>query len=371
MIRKTTLSLGRQRPGFTLVELMVAAAICVIIMTVLATAFSIAIETMRQMKSAGEMADQLRATSEVMRRDLQSSFFLPEESKLNQGRTLSNQRFDLGDAPPLGGYFSVFSPAVQAEGFDPDGIASTVNNTTPIKGVSQLHTLQFTSLLPKLNGEQGLFTATLLTGQTFTSPAAELAYFLTPTGSVTVGSNVPLFNLIRRQRLAALTDDDAIALITIPQDCDVISSVPSPPINKNPPNTVRALTQPGARLSPNPAVNPGALGGARLGEDVLLSNVISFEIRLLWTIRPLPGVTPPRMFSLSNTNLTQGTLDIPSSFPNNNSDGPFDTLAGFNATSTFDTANPGPIRVRAIQIRIRVYDPKLMSARQITIVQNL
>jgi hypothetical protein len=70
---------------------------------------------------------------------------------------------------------------------------------------------------------------------------------------------------------------------------------------------------------------------------------------------------------------------------NINSDGPFDTLAVFGPpnplfmppismpSAAFDTANAGtlPIRVRAIQVRIRIYDPKLQNARQMTIVQNL
>ncbi|MFO0799018.1 MAG: prepilin-type N-terminal cleavage/methylation domain-containing protein [Gemmataceae bacterium] len=42
-----TTAARRARPGFTLVELLVAAAVCVLIMAVMATAFSLGIDTVR------------------------------------------------------------------------------------------------------------------------------------------------------------------------------------------------------------------------------------------------------------------------------------------------------------------------------------
>src|SRR5437868_8877503 len=83
------------RPGFTLVELMVAAAVCVIIMAILATCFQSGIDTLRQLRSQGDMTDQLRAAEVVIKRDLQAKKFQPEDGKPNQGVRLSDQRLDL------------------------------------------------------------------------------------------------------------------------------------------------------------------------------------------------------------------------------------------------------------------------------------
>src|SRR4051794_5335162 len=90
----------RARPGFTLVELLVSAAICVIIMTVLAVCFQSGLEAIRQMRSQGDMTDQLRAVGEMMKRDLTVDHFLTVETgdQQNQnpifpGRRLSNYDF--------------------------------------------------------------------------------------------------------------------------------------------------------------------------------------------------------------------------------------------------------------------------------------
>jgi type II secretory pathway pseudopilin PulG len=377
MIRTSRLLTRYQRRGFTLVELLIGAAISILIMTVLATAFQIGIDTMRQMRSAGDMADQLRAASEVIRRDLQGNIFLPEEGKPNFGTTLINQQFDLPPpntaAPPIGGFMFISSGAVVGEGADPDGLAST--NTS-----NSLHALQFTSILPPLNGEQGLFTATALSAstmqpQTFTSSAAELAYFLaTPPGlpaSFTNGAGTTqLFNLYRRQRLVAMNDDAALSLVTAaPQDTDVISVSPT----SGAINTLRSLA-----VSPTPTTNnrlsfpfsPISTAG-RIGEDILLSNVISFEVRVLWTTNT-KGIPTPRGFGSSLLTAAPPTvIDNPVTFTTS-SDFPFDTLAQLSAANpTFDSTNPPAIRVRAVQIRIRIFDPKLQTARQMTIVQNL
>ncbi len=381
MIRTSIHPIGRRR-GFTLIELLVAAAICVIIMTVLATAFQIGIDTMRQMRSAGDMADQLRAANEVMRRDLSANMFIPEEGKPNGGTVLSNQRFDLGDASPIGGFFLLSSPDPTSEGVDSDSFAST--RTTN-------HVLQFTSITPQTSahGEQTLFTATsppaptVVGGQTinpttYSSPAAEIVYFLAPIptnpptspplATFTDATNtMQLFNLIRRQRLVATNDDAVFALKTpvtlLPtdqSDSDVISVSPSTGLV----NTMRSLAVKANRLNPS-AINPISTAG-RIGEDVLLSNVISFEVKLSWSSLP------------ANT----GTFPNPRPFLSPNTDFPFDSLGSFSAlsNSTFDTAPAAPqtfsaidklqIRARAIQIRLRVFDPKLQTARQSTIIQS-
>src|SRR5437879_1088958 len=131
MIRTSTAFRRTARPGFTLVELMVSAAIVVIIMAILATAFQAGIDTMRQMRSAGDMMDQLRAAAAVLKEDLQAPHFLDQDGKPNSGRTVSSQEIDkVGTAnwttaagkAPTGGFFRVVSRAAQVEGQGADGL---------------------------------------------------------------------------------------------------------------------------------------------------------------------------------------------------------------------------------------------------------
>ena len=167
------------------------------------------------------------------------------------------------------------------------------------------------------------------------------------------------------------------------------------------------MVQPkGAVLQPIPATRVQAvpLGSAgtspaRIGDDILLSNVLSFEVLASWdpplatnVVQPpaaskLP-VPPPRPF----LNPVTGAIL--------NSNYPYDylPLLNFNPaypTYTFDTwyryisiqasaiqpnnnwnnfsrlpANPNlipmPIRINSIQINVRIYDPKTGQARQNT-----
>ena len=82
----------RARRGFTLVELLVAAAVCVLIMAILATAFSLGIDTVRQMKSAGDMMDQLRGATTAIQDDLKAAHLLDKDGV---PKKLSSYRWDL------------------------------------------------------------------------------------------------------------------------------------------------------------------------------------------------------------------------------------------------------------------------------------
>jgi type II secretory pathway component PulJ len=395
---------ARPRGGFTLPELLVAAAVCVLIMSVLATVFQAGIDTLRNLRSSGEMMDQLRAAGETLKRDLAGNHFQREDTKPNQGLRLSDHRLDLltpsGDgktftgnwSPPRGGFFRIKSTPAFVEGRDQDNLLSTRATD---------HYLHFTSVLPG-GTEQNLYTANV-GDVVYTSPAAELAYFLAPipTGYANNNQAVPLHNLIRRQRLVALTAGDQANLLTPQPDPGVISLGAS-----NAVNTLADLANPSNRLggaatwAPQPMGGDATLaplGGARTGDDVLLSNVISFEVKVAWV--PAPGVRPPRPFGTLNT-ATPGTFDNPVLHPNytETTDHPYDHLppvfdnASLRGQHLFDTwyaypgwnstnprtggspiAHPVPFRARvmALQIKLRVYDPRMKNARQVTIVQDM
>ena len=66
-------SYSRRRPGFTLVEVIVAAGLCMLIMSVLAGAFAAGIDTFSLLKSTGEMNDRLAVAKHILVGDLRST----------------------------------------------------------------------------------------------------------------------------------------------------------------------------------------------------------------------------------------------------------------------------------------------------------
>jgi prepilin-type N-terminal cleavage/methylation domain-containing protein len=494
MTRIATTHRRRTRPGFTLVELLVSMALILVIMAILANCFQSGIDTLRQLRSQGDMTDQLRAFEIVVRRDLQAKRFLPEDDKENLGVRLSDLRYDqlvpnppggiqpagtqvvtaLGfgynTRPPRGGFMRIKSADLSAgtgsffEGIDPDGLV--VTRATD-------HYLHFTSVLQG-GTDQNVYGATVAgivpptpqnpTGQVlYTSPAAEIALFLdTGSGPIGFAGSVPLYNLVRRQRLVAIGETDAFGYPAI--DAGVISVS----LFTGRVNTMADLTDPNNRLcgpgqingvlqpnhipnggifncAPQPMGNDGylaPLGGNRIGDDVLLSNVISFEVKVNWdpatygfvpvgvprtpaTAALPPWIGPqayPGILAPSNDNDNDMVRD-------SNTDYPFDWLpgrfagiptgtnnltGGFNDylnrsvrlvpgqsvpvlangryvydswtmrypnwnTSAMVGLSPVPhpeaipmrARVKSIQIRVRVFDPKLKNARQMTIIQDL
>jgi prepilin-type N-terminal cleavage/methylation domain-containing protein len=398
MIRTST---ATRRPGFTLVELMVSAAIVVIIMAILATAFTTGIDTMRQMRSAGDLMDQLRAAKEIINRDLRAPHFVSQDGKPNMGLRLSDQRADLYTTNPAtnqwvtprGGFFHIRSTPATVEGQDANGLQSTMTTGHllhfPVVLQGGTDQNQFSGLIPAAGGIK------------YVSSAAEVAYFLAATAplSMSNGNNtgsLPLYNLMRRQRLVALTDAD-VASFT-PAFRPPSGVLDTPPTVANEVLSLRGgfpgwqmnrmtdLVDPNFRLGgggfvPAPAINPTTptvlTSGNRIGDDILLSNVISFEVRVSWV--PGAGVAAPRPYPNGGTavaQVTQGT-DLGSA----TTDYPFDTLP---SPFYFDTSvhqNPNnansplvpsqAIWVKALQIKVRVWDPKMKTARQMTLVVDM
>lgn len=337
------------RQGFTLVELMVAAAVSVIIMAILSTVFQTGIDTLRDMRSVGHLQDQLRAAIEILRRDLQADHFLPRDADPNSHKQISGARLsqqiltDKDWQPPLGGFFHIESTQYGSTVLpDADGLSFTTQ--LPHHGV-----LHFTSILPG-NKPQNLYSANV-GPQTYFSPAAEILYYVDT-------SLAPNHRLIRRQRLVARTDLDRPLLLGA-NDPEVVACI-VPPFPSSTPQPLTLKEVAARRMLPAP------LGGARAGDDVLLANVKLFEVKVSWDVVS-PSPTPPvRPFNL-------------------NSDFPFDFLDGNGGLNRFDTGDctdfddvlPGEgnansrIRVKALQIRLRIYDPLSQTSRQVTIVQDM
>lgn len=405
------------RPGrraFTLPELLVVITITLILMGILVTASGIITDTITSAKAQGDLVSQERMALAALKRDLEAAHFLDEDGKPNQGRGVSDQRTDqmqltgggpnqriTGYLPPRSGYFKAFSPAPQNipfsagdpnswnfdEGGDTYGQSSRSGN----------HYLQFTVVL-----SGGAPENTVAADVPFGNPrgsaaypiigtAAEVAYFLVPDG--TTPSGIGKFKLIRRQRLAARNADDAPAYRALLNSINPTTPAPALPnldadvrevvavaAGGGPTNftmlNLSDLTLDANRLAAG-AARPQPIGGAtavRLGEDVVLSNVISFEVKFTGSSGAAAGFT--------------GGNTWPTPFANGNTDFPYDNLPfnGFYDTFTRQgnwsvpanlgsTTNTGgtlkPIRLTGAQVRLRVWNPSTKKTRQTTVAVKL
>jgi type II secretory pathway pseudopilin PulG len=422
------------RPGFTLVELMVAMALIILIMAILAGAFQVGMDTFSQLKSIGGLSDDLRAVQLRMTDDLSRNHLVDDTGNAVR---VSDPRVAAG--PWTGGGYFALTQRQQGtyEGADTE--------ITSYRGDSEdLQTPGYCILrmAVQLSGRtpQDVFTAdlssmsaanraTLLTnagslndlspgGTSLVSRWAEVVYFVRPNGLLTVAdSNTPgqqplrVYTLYRRQRLLAANSGASIyeqaggpagSVVAQPIDYPDLSwsrVIPSSP-SQDRLNTPTDITIPANRLggssdptgpslypspplsaqtppdTPSPAWlahgGPGlpfpyriqatnSSGGisARYGTDVLLNNVLSFQVSAL-TNPPIPPTAPAYSFGP----YPSGYSPPPDAFP-----------------WTYDTANPpqavtatgtaATVQLRAVQIKLRVYDVKNKITRQVTITQDL
>jgi type II secretory pathway pseudopilin PulG len=218
-------SIMKRRHAFTLVELMVSMALIIFMMAILSGAFVAALGVFRNLKAQGDLAEKLRATSQILQNDLASYHF-------DGSRRLSDRDFWL-NGPPTQGFFRIWqgSPDISAanalEGLDLPNSIPSYRSTN--------HYLAFT--VRKIGNDMGDFmTAGPLGGGavlsnliafgpnesryqttsgagTYNYQWAEVAWFLQPQINPTTGAvdmtapdvgtpnGVPLFTLYRRQRL--------------------------------------------------------------------------------------------------------------------------------------------------------------------------
>jgi hypothetical protein len=234
---------------------------------------------------------------------------------------------------------------------------------------------------------------------------AIITYFLVDSGQKT-GNGTALFNLHRRVQLLA---EEPGAVITTPSANYSLRPLGTNGTAPYQVNTVADLiaiaNRPGT--SPYPATPPIPAFNAFLpvgdGTDIVLSNVVSFEIKANWDSNTYRKLTPTPASGPSG-----GTGDVP------NPDYPFDDLPvvlgnppGFQTPTTapstplpntssandatpriFDTSSfnvgsseptvgiangyyHGKVRINGLQIKLRVWDPNHGAARQSTIVQDM
>jgi prepilin-type N-terminal cleavage/methylation domain-containing protein len=201
----------RRRSGFTLVELMVAMALIMFIMAILSEAFTEGMKSFRHLKATADMAERLRAVSNILHKELGADHF-------DAKRRMSGAD-EWNNGPATEGFVRVYHGSPRTlEGAD----VTEVGLGTPFLNSYRTtdHMLHFTA---KLRGnERGDFfstgslpagslltTSPLLLGprhyqeganpNVYNSQWAEIAYFLRPTGDNAKGT--PLYSLYRRQLL--------------------------------------------------------------------------------------------------------------------------------------------------------------------------
>jgi prepilin-type N-terminal cleavage/methylation domain-containing protein len=218
----------RKRHGFTLVELLVAMALIIFIMSILSYAFVAATTAFRDLKAAGDLAERLRSTTTLLQRDLAADHF---EGR----RRLSDPTF-WSNGPPRQGFFRIWqgnSGTRDGNVNDLDGIPlyrstdHALHFTVHLRG--NRPTDFFTAKVPGNAASGNTFVAPdprcpspLLTSatlgpltaryedldqnrSTFNSQWAEVVYFLRPaldnSGNQETANGTPLFTLYRRQLL--------------------------------------------------------------------------------------------------------------------------------------------------------------------------
>ena len=338
------------RRGVTLVEMLVATAMCILGMWMLTWMFQQATASFSLANAQVTLTGQERMVTTLMTRDLESNKFPDDDTLPNRGRRLS----DLGGAMPRGGYFRVRSsppgigtnPAV--EGTDSNGFQTTRSTD---------HFIQFTSILADTPGNRYFSEVPAGSGTTFSGIAAEISYFLWPSGQTPSG--VQLYDLMRVQRLVALSDHDARDYLNGPngndgvrtayQNGDLVHEVMVASNTAGPRmHTLAELASAtGPRFGRQPRTLTPAPASKRFGEDRLMSNVLSFEVKL--TGRPGPGGWP--------TQFTAG-----------NTDAPYDNLPA-STNYEFDTGNPSKFVITGVQIRIRALNGT--TTRQTTLTLSL
>jgi prepilin-type N-terminal cleavage/methylation domain-containing protein len=410
--------MNRRRRGFTLVEILVALALTLFILAILSECFVTGADTFRTLKAIGDMNSSLRSATDILRADLAGDHF---EGK----RRVSDVAFWTA-GPPEQGYFYLYQgpppgvagadPSNVDEGTDPDGLPAR-------RRVS--HKLAFT-VRAKGTRPQDFFTAKILDpaspllalgnpsgryqtagGNLFSTQWMEVTYFLVPVQGARA-DGTPLYALYRQQRLI-VSDNNALnwgaaagrvqaTAVNLASYPTAVSCLPNPTngtfLYFNSPGDLTIperrtagafVNAAGAYLSPA-LFTP--LGGAQpTGDDLLLTGVISFDVKVLTKVTSGTALATDSDFGdLPNpTQLTQNQYYFYDTWSRRRDlMGPTATAYDY-ALKTTATGNPfaKPIpmaasgttnptyRIVALQITLRVWDPRTKLARQISFVQGI
>jgi prepilin-type N-terminal cleavage/methylation domain-containing protein len=380
------------RRGFTLVELMVACALVVLILTILAVAFGAATASLRQLKATGDMAERLRVASVKLRADLNARHFGDVDSPDYQ--RVSDLRYDrlapggMQATPPRGGYFRIEQGSGSTfEGADTEGVMSTRATT---------HALEFTAYrrgssaddlyvvdVPGWGAGAGESDVPLAAGQ-YAFHWARVRWQLG--NPITGPDGVQTWTLYRDVRVLHPQEGFGVPGGAAALEVVSVPTLPTPGVNAD---SVDYIGNPNTRQNSPMAPYPNTSG--RYGDDIVLTNVTSFEVKAAWDGPAAGNPRVPRA-TLPATAVGAAINDGFAGATLTNSEYPFDDLpavtenTGLTGQRVFDTwssalngwntpagANSLPLRIRvtAVQIKIRVHDPKTGQSRQVSFIVDL
>jgi type II secretory pathway pseudopilin PulG len=373
----------QRRLAFTLVELLVAMALILFIMVILSEAFVAGLGSFRELKAVGDLEEKLRTATMILRRDLAADHF---EGR----RRLSDPNFWL-TGQPREGFFYIHqqNPSVP-EGQDSDGNPSyratdhALWFSVKLRGNNQdrffaANVPNNSPLVPYSpgGGQNGAYIPTNFFGQlsdgnfqdkpsptasssTYNSAWGEICYVLDLRNPTFAGST-PLYPLYRTQ-LAVVPDTRNVNNpkqgIQVGQMSSYLEMSCSPSSNiilfHNP--TDLALNARALNPTPNNIQNgqdpSNPMNRQGNGTILLLTDVISFDVRVLkYMWRQSSQATD--FSDLGPANATDQTFETSVNPPGQNSKLPPDYC------------------ISALEITIRVWDPKTEQARQVTIIQDM
>jgi prepilin-type N-terminal cleavage/methylation domain-containing protein len=376
-----------KRQGFTLVEMLVAMALTLFIMVILSQAFITGLDSFSQLKAIGDMEETLRVATSNLRNDLTLDHF---EGK----RRMSDPTFLA--MLPRQGFFRVYQRTPSwLEGSDLDDPnppnASVGLDPTVFPPGYPVHVLHFTIKL-RGNRRENFLSATVPAGSpllttntnfflqptdavyqnnTFNSQWGEVVYFVVATGKTTDGGT-NLFNLYRAQFVVAPRNDLVNAALIPSSSLAFYTNVACNPDIKNtllyfytPSDLAKQPVAPstippaaGTLVSPR-TIDPKSLDPVG---NTITRGTSKVPASALPSTAPQPGLQP----ALVCNNVVHFTVQMLTKTAAGVSDTDFNTDA-----RDFDTAASPGYQVLALQITIRVWDPKTQQSRQISIVQDM
>lgn len=275
------------QPGFSLVELLVASALSLVVMGAVASLFGVFGRGVSDGQSVVELNARMRNAAWRLRQDLVGLTCSPTPLVRVEANT---------------GYFQV-TEGSRTTSPDPNTLIGDIDDV-----------LAFTTSSPgapfagRLNGARG-----------FESPTAEVIWFCEPSDQQHRGQQ--LYNLHRRQLLVAATPD-AGSFVNNPfaakGDSDLSYTQHA--------NSLGDLSKQANRFLTTAGTNR-RLTGAREGEDVILGNVIAFDVRV-----------------------AEGGQPADRSF------------------ETRENGNPSGAPLRGLEVRIRCVDPSSNQVRELKVV---
>jgi prepilin-type N-terminal cleavage/methylation domain-containing protein len=400
----------RRRTGFTLVELLVAMALIIFIMAILSEAFAAGFKSFRDLRALGQMNERLRTASSELRKYLQADHF--------EGRKrLSDANF-WADGPPREGFLKIIQVGPSNLEGAANGIPSFNANNHGLHFAAKLRgnsrgdffpaSYLGASFSPSLTGLAFLgdpqkVDAYRDLNSTFHAQWVEVAVFLRPTElAVSESGTTPgqLYALYLRTKAIIPQPVSGLEIpvgrndLPILADFSLFDTTPGGAGNIYA-NTPSDITNPARRMQwatrADGVFRPVTLGEenpARAGSDVLLTDVLSFNVRVLVNgatdfvdLNDLNSVFPqnavtgagPAIFDTytQSSQTWLGLKDYGSAMlgnpPQPNPDNWINSIPRYANI----TAGQPPIRIRGIQLQLRIWDVKTEQTRQVTLIVDL